>query len=39
MGQVQWLTAIIPTTQEAHIRRMWFKANPGKKLVKAQLNQ
>jgi hypothetical protein len=30
-SQVQWLLPIIPATQEAEIKRIAFKANPGQK--------
>jgi hypothetical protein len=40
-NQVWWLTPVIPTTttQEAKIGGSWFKASPGKNLVRAYLDQ
>jgi hypothetical protein len=34
----RWLTSVIPATQEAELRKIWFKAILGKKLAKPHLN-
>jgi hypothetical protein len=33
-ARYQWLTPVIPDTQEAEIRRIAFEANPGKPFIK-----
>jgi hypothetical protein len=39
MSQVQWLTALIPATQEAENRRIKVQGPPGKKLTSPHLNK